>query len=292
MNIWNNIIDKLQDLNLTASKIQIYAEDDGDLYPSTHFRDTEISDFVSDYLNWYSECLSLLPEDLREKFRYEYESNIKQFLISPTAEETDKVYFEGEYRGVTEPYFKYSYQKYFYQPFFTHRQILLEASKRQPLVITSQTKFDVIEIIEKIGRRFDLVAQQLRKRYDSRETLVISDEYDVQNLFHTMLKLFFDDIRPEEWTPSYAGRSSRIDFLLKQEEVIIEIKKTRTSLKTKDVSDELIIDKERYRTHPNCKTLIAFIYDPDRYIDNPKGLEADLSESEGSMLVKVIINPN
>ena len=27
----------------------------------------------------------------------------------------------------------------------------------------------------------------------------------------------FDDIRPEEYTPSYAGGSSRIDFLLKDE---------------------------------------------------------------------------
>ncbi|HJT59598.1 MAG TPA: hypothetical protein VJ761_24025 [Ktedonobacteraceae bacterium] len=105
-----------------------------------------------------------------------------------------------------------------------------------------------------------------------------------------MLRLFFDDVSREEWTPSYAGKSSRIDFFLKDEEIVIEIKKTRASLKDKEISDELIIDKQRYQAHPYCKMLIAFVYDPDRYIDNPKGLEVDLSESSDNIVVKVIIN--
>src|SRR5205085_2822359 len=121
----------------------------------------------------------------------------------------------------------------------------------------------------------------------NRTTIIIADEYDVQNLFHALLKLFFDDVRREEWTPSYAGKSSRIDFLLKDEEIVIEIKKTRSTLRDKEISDELIIDKERYQAHPQCKTLIAFVYDPDRYIDNPKGLEVDLNASKDSMVVKV-----
>src|SRR5690242_13311324 len=135
-------------------------------------------------------------------------------------------------------YFKYDYQTYFYLPFFSHRQILIEASKRASSAFPTQRKFDAIETIERIGRRFDLIARQLKKRYNGRETLTIADEYDVQNLFQALLKLFFDDIRSEEWTPSYAGRCSRIDFLLKPEEIVIEIKKTRTSLNAKEISDE------------------------------------------------------
>ena len=57
----------------------------------------------------------------------------------------------------------------------------------------------------KICTRFHLVARQLRKRHDDRSTLDISDEYDVQDLLHSLLCLFFDDIRSEEGTPSYAG---------------------------------------------------------------------------------------
>ena len=63
-------------------------------------------------------------------------------------------------------------------------------------------------------RRFHLFARQLAHRYDDRTALTIADEYDVQDLFHAILLLHFDDVRPEEVTPSYAGNSSRVDFYL------------------------------------------------------------------------------
>ncbi|WP_445923668.1 PD-(D/E)XK nuclease domain-containing protein, partial [Klebsiella pneumoniae] len=87
---------------------------------------------------------------------------------------------------------------------------------------------------KKICSRFHLVANQLKTRHSNRESLVISDEYDVQDLLHALLHIYFDDIRPEEWTPNYAGGSSRVDFLLKNEVIIIEVKKTRATLKAKD----------------------------------------------------------
>ena len=42
----------------------------------------------------------------------------------------------------------------------------------------------------------------------------MEDEYDVQDLFHALLTIYFEDIRKEEWSPSYAGGASRMDFLL------------------------------------------------------------------------------
>ena len=71
-------------------------------------------------------------------------------------------------------------------------------------------------LIEQICWRFHLVARQLRFRHDNRATLDIQDEYDVQDLLHALLLLHFVDVRPEEYTPSYAGKASRMDFLLKQ----------------------------------------------------------------------------
>jgi hypothetical protein len=130
-----------------------------------------------------------------------------------------------------------------------------------------------------------------KKRHNNRDAFLIEDEYDVQDLLHAILKIEFDDIRPEEWTPSYAGRSARVDFLLKQEDTVIEVKKTREGLETKKVGEELIIDIERYRSHQNCKTLICFVYDPDSRINNPRGLENDLSGVREGLNVKVIISP-
>jgi REase_DpnII-MboI len=107
-----------------------------------------------------------------------------------------------------------------------------------------------------------------------------------------MLTPFFDDIRPEEVAPSHAGGHGRIDFLIKAEQIVVEIKKTRPTLKTKELRDQLIVDKEIYRTHPHCRNFVAFVYDPDGYINNPKGFERDLSDTANGMYVKVIVAPH
>ncbi|MBL1729070.1 hypothetical protein ELD60_31035, partial [Klebsiella pneumoniae] len=136
----------------------------------------------------------------------------------------------------------------------------------------SSVSNDYFGLVKKICSRFHLVANQLKTRHSNRESLVISDEYDVQDLLHALLHIYFDDIRPEEWTPNYAGGSSRVDFLLKNEGIIIEVKKTRATLKAKDIGSELLIDSQRYRSHPDCKKLLCFVYDPDGWIANPRGL--------------------
>ena len=146
-------------------------------------------------------------------------------------------------------------------------------------------------IIETLCSRFHAVVRQLRMRHDNRTTLDVADEYDVQDLLHAVLRLHFDDIRPEEWTPSYAGKSSRMDFLLKNENIVIEIKKTRQGLDVKKVGEELIIDIARYQSHEGCKTLICFVYDPENRIANPAGLESDLSRQSDGFNVKVLIYP-
>lgn len=137
-----------------------------------------------------------------------------------------------------------------------------------------------IYIVRKICSRFHLVAKQLGDyRHENRNTIIITDEYDVQDLLHALLKIFFNDIRPEEYTPSYAGKSSRIDFLIKSEKIAIEIKKTREGLKGKQIADQLIIDIDRYKAaHPDCETLFCFVYDPENLIQNPIGFEKDINE--------------
>jgi len=150
---------------------------------------------------------------------------------------------------------------------------------------------DTVELVMHILSRFHAIAVQLRQRHENRPTLDVSDEYDVQDLLHALLCIHFDDIRPEEWTPSYAGKSSRVDFLLKPEQTVIEVKKTRQGLGAKEVGDQLILDIARYSKHPNCKTLICMVYDPENRVQNPGGLEADLGCSSNGMRVEVIVVP-
>lgn len=151
---------------------------------------------------------------------------------------------------------------------------------------------DSFVLVKSICTRFHLAAKQLQERHEKRPTLEIKDEYDVQDLLHSLLRVHFDDIRPEEWTPSYAGGAARMDFLLKTESIVIEAKMTRKGRGAKEVSDELIVDVARYKEHGNCKTLVCFIYDPEGLIKNPRGIEHDLAKlSDPRLQVIAIISP-
>lgn len=148
-----------------------------------------------------------------------------------------------------------------------------------------------IEALFRLGERFHLVAKQLRARREDRPTLDVTDEYDVQDLFHALLRIPFEDVRPEEWTPSYAGGASRMDFLLPEIEAVVEIKKSRQGLNAKELGEQLIIDIAKYKRHPNCRTLFCFVYDPDGRIANPRGIESDLNANQDDMTVRVLIAP-
>ena len=155
----------------------------------------------------------------------------------------------------------------------------------------SPTAPERVEALYRIGERFHLVAKQLRIRRETRPTLDVNDEYDVQDLFHSLLRIPFDDVRPEEWTPSYAGGASRVDFLLPEIEAVVEIKKSRPGLTARQLGEQLIIDIAKYKKHPNCRTLFCFVYDPDGRIANPRGIESDLNANQDDLTVRVLIAP-
>lgn len=45
----------------------------------------------------------------------------------------------------------------------------------------------------------------------------------------------------------------------------------------------------RYRAHPDCDMLICFVYDPDGWVKNPKGLISDLERGDTEGKTKVVI---
>lgn len=175
----------------------------------------------------------------------------------------------------------------------TSKQLVRQLEIKFQLSSQGQDIVDSLMSLKLLCNNFHAVARQLRSRHDNRATLDVEDEYDVQDLFHALLKLYFSDIRKEEWVPSYAGSSSRTDFLLKNEKVVIEIKKTGEKLKDKQLGEQITLDAAKYREHPDCKTLVCFVYDPEGRISNPSGLENDLSKlSREDLAVIVIIRPN
>ncbi|WP_210250563.1 hypothetical protein [Bradyrhizobium paxllaeri] len=164
------------------------------------------------------------------------------------------------------------------------------ALKTATLSVKSSKSIDP-EIIFRLAERLHRVVRQLRERREGRPTLDVADEYDVQDLFHALLAIHFDDIRREEWVPSYAGRASRMDFLLPEIEGVVEIKMTRPGLTTKQLGEQLIIDIAKYKRHPACRTLFCVVYDPEGRITNPRGVENDLKDESDQMSTYVIIVP-
>ena len=145
-----------------------------------------------------------------------------------------------------------------------------------------------IDNIERIFTHFKSIAVQLSRRHDDSETLIIRNEYDVQDLLHALLLLYYDDIRREEWIQSFAGSSVRMDFFIPEIECAIEVKKTRESMTDKKLSEELIIDIEKYQEHPSCKRIYCFVYDPDMILRNPAAIKNDLEQKHPG-IVKVFI---
>ena len=172
-----------------------------------------------------------------------------------------------------------------------YRKRISEFTKEPPETKTSKFVYDPLEQLRSLFLRFHSVVVQLRERHDNRPTLDVSDEYDVQDLLHVLLRLYFDDIRTEEWTPSYAGKSSRVDFLLKPEQIVIEVKKTRPGLGAKEIGEQLIVDTVRYSKMDECKKLVCLVYDPENRIANPGGLESDLSGDKDGVFVEVFVVP-
>jgi len=166
------------------------------------------------------------------------------------------------------------------------RQIELNAG---PMGLSDGADQQPVKAVLAICDRFHAIAGQLTQRRVGRPTLEVKDEYDVQDLLHALLRLYFDDIRPEEWTPSYGGGSSRMDFLLKGHEIVVEAKMTRKGLTAKEVSEQLIIDAAKYKQHPECKTLVCLVYDPAALLKNPRGIERDLAKLSGNGLEMICV---
>lgn len=170
-------------------------------------------------------------------------------------------------------------------------QLLRQLELKSPKKASNDTGYTE-KVLADIFENFHSFCTQLRNRHDKRDAFSVTDEYDVQDLLHAVLKLHFKDVREEEYTPSYAGSSTRVDFLLKNENVVIEVKKTRQGLADKRIGEQLILDVAHYANHPNCKSLICFVYDPESRVKNPRGLEDDIRKlSSETMPVDLFIRP-
>lgn len=159
---------------------------------------------------------------------------------------------------------------------------------------------DEVEVPQTSGPGLGLLVDVLRRlpaasrplvvgRRKSRPTLQIADEYDVQDFVYAALRMLYDDTRAEEVVPSYAGGSSRVDFLIKAESTVVEVKVTRSGRGETKIRDEIIVDQRLYQAHPSAKHLVAVVYDLVGNFTNPVGFEDDLSVLSAGLRTTAVV---
>jgi len=153
----------------------------------------------------------------------------------------------------------------------------------------AKAHLDAVDVVLTLGQRFLYVERELKHRRENRDTLVVKDEYDTQDLLRSLLAIFFDDVRPEDVVPAYAGASSRVDFVLPKFELAVELKYTRPTLDDKKLGEELLVDRERYAQRDGVRHLVCLVFDHAGLLRNPRGLESDLSRETSSDRIAVTV---
>ena len=152
------------------------------------------------------------------------------------------------------------------------RQLLVDAEPEESSAEATATE------LAAVLRRIPAFLKVLnRRRPESTLAGEIKDERDLQVVVEALLRSLFDDVRPEDYVSSKGGGNSRVDFVLPEVGIVVETKMTRASLTAAKLGEELLIDAGRYPNHPDCSAIVAYVYDPDERIENPRGLERDLT---------------
>jgi hypothetical protein len=155
------------------------------------------------------------------------------------------------------------------------------ARRRQP---DSDPRFHLDHLLRRLPR----VIRQLRSRCGDRPPFRVDDERDLEDLLRSLLPLHFDDVRPESRTPRYAS-GTRTDFLLAPERIAVTVKYARLPIREPHLVDQWREDVAYWRRPRNCRTLFAFIYDPDGLLRDPSAHESAWALQEDAWAAQCVI---
>lgn len=142
--------------------------------------------------------------------------------------------------------------------------------------LTTPAHERLLWLLRRVPQSFTPLVARRRSGHDP---LKLRDEYDLQDATEVALRLLYNDVRPEERTPSYGGSSTTQDFLLFEVKTMVEIKVTRHTPFRGNVKirEEIDVDSMAYLAHPNVERMVFVVYDIAATITNPRGFEHDLS---------------
>lgn len=149
---------------------------------------------------------------------------------------------------------------------------------------------EILENFENSVKKITDVSLRYGKDKQNRNLIAINDEYDVQDLLYFSLKSVFPEIKYEDDTSNYGGSAKRLDFYLKEEGIIIEVKhidKADDKKYTKQMKEDL----QSYHVVNILNDIIFFIYAPNAIqdINNFNELEGEQTIQGKTFNVKVVV---
>lgn len=172
-------------------------------------------------------------------------------------------------------------------------QILLEDIESSLLKIKFVNK-SADELVRAILNNFSNAIQKIIKdRRKDHPEFKIEDEYDVQDVLYVILKAVFPDLRDEDAIPKVGAKSTKIDLIIREEKILVEVK----MIKEKDPNEthfieQLKVDFESYHECTWLRKLFCFVYDPykkTRDISNFNDLNGERTKGNHSFNVEVIV---
>lgn len=179
-----------------------------------------------------------------------------------------------------------------------------EYNSKQVIQKVSYLNFTTKELILTILENFENAVTKItdpKERYGGKtvkpkktpKTIIsIEDEYDVQDILYVVLKSVFPKIKYENPLSKYGGSSTRLDFVLQEEGIIIEVKQIKITEKNdKTFINQIKIDLQSYHVLDYLQEIIFFIYAPNAIqdINNFKELEGEQSINGKTFNVKIIV---
>lgn len=251
----------------------------------------EAKQFRDQYRTWYNHAVTLLEGDEKTNFTKcfngtTFTPGIKKFIESPTEENVLVTQAQVPPPFPVPPWL-WEVERSFISNFSQQCDIL-----EQQVFQIDNSEAGTTDTLEQLGRsfrRFPSVVNILGRPNKNGPGLHIEDEYDLQRIVGGILFSMFDDVRAEDPTEQFAGGSSRIDFILKRENIAIEVKCTRPSMTVRKLREELLSDLSSYPHHSSTEGVFILVYDKEYIVTNPVGFEDDLVEVRADLKIGVVV---
>ena len=152
---------------------------------------------------------------------------------------------------------------------------------------------DVLHVLEGVQRSFRRWSWEVgpRTRKSAVARWEVENEYHVQNLLWAVLAPLFKDLNDEEVLPPVGQVHPRVDLSIPSLGTIIEVKFMRAATPFQDVIEQIAADASLYGTDTRWTSLIPFVWDDARRIEEHQKLIEGLKRLPGVVGAIVMSRP-